>query len=134
VIDAIIQLAEKSAKEPRDFQPEDHSELDAESSSMVERRSGAAYKITDKTERYAAVGVAKDKAKAHSCPGRREDNPDGVPANARCVQGLNPPSCAATSSRPRAGSMAVHSSTVRQIVCRSRHAAAHPRLSAFHPR
>ena len=27
VIDAIIQLAEKCAKEPRDFQPEDLSEL-----------------------------------------------------------------------------------------------------------
>jgi polyribonucleotide nucleotidyltransferase len=29
VIDAIIKLAEKAAKEPRDFQPEDHSAYDA---------------------------------------------------------------------------------------------------------
>jgi polyribonucleotide nucleotidyltransferase len=72
VIDAIIQLAEKCAKEPRDFQPEDHSELyDAVNAAWSAKIWREAYKITDKMERQdAIVGKAKDKVMA-LLPGRR---------------------------------------------------------------
>ena len=39
VIDAIIKLAEVAAKEPRDFQPEDHSALEAEMLSHCRSRT-----------------------------------------------------------------------------------------------
>jgi polyribonucleotide nucleotidyltransferase len=52
VIDAIIKLAEAAAKEPRDFQPEDHSELfEAKVKASSATICAAAYKITDKAER-----------------------------------------------------------------------------------
>jgi polyribonucleotide nucleotidyltransferase len=35
VIDAIIELAERAAKEPRNFQPEDHSELESTMAGLV---------------------------------------------------------------------------------------------------
>jgi len=79
VIEAIIRLAEKCAKEPWDYQPVDNSELESQVRKLVEKDLAAAYTITDKTERYAAVGVAKDKAKAALVAS--DDNPDGVPGN-----------------------------------------------------
>ncbi|WP_421789484.1 polyribonucleotide nucleotidyltransferase [Hyphobacterium sp.] len=77
VLDAIIKLAEKSAKEPWEFAPEDHSDVAAKVRELVEADLAAAYTITDKTERYAAVGAAKDKAK--EALGESEENPDGIP-------------------------------------------------------
>ncbi|GJL96936.1 MAG: polyribonucleotide nucleotidyltransferase [Hyphobacterium sp.] len=79
VIDAIIRLAEKSAKEPWDFAPEDHSDLEAKVRKLVEADLAAAYTITDKTERYTAIGAAKTKAK--DALAQSDDNPDGAPAN-----------------------------------------------------
>jgi polyribonucleotide nucleotidyltransferase len=63
VIDAIIKLAELAAKEPRDFDPQDFSALETEMLSVVEADLRAAYKITKKEDRYAAVDTAKDKVK-----------------------------------------------------------------------
>jgi polyribonucleotide nucleotidyltransferase len=68
VIDAIIKLAERSAKEPRDFQPADHSELEATMLGLIEDELRTAYKNTQKQERYAAVDAAKAKAKATLLP------------------------------------------------------------------
>jgi polyribonucleotide nucleotidyltransferase len=68
VIDAIIKLAEVAAKEPRDFTPEDHSELEAEMLGLAETELRAAYKITQKADRYAAVDAVKAKVKAHFFP------------------------------------------------------------------
>ncbi len=65
VIEAIIRLAEKAAKEPRDYQPADNSALEADLRGLVEADMRAAYKIARKQDRYAAVGEAKAKAKAH---------------------------------------------------------------------
>ncbi len=59
VIDLIIDLAEASAKEPFDFQPEDYSELSAAVKAVGEDKMRAAYAITDKQERTAAVANAK---------------------------------------------------------------------------
>ena len=77
VLDMIIRLAEKAAKEPWDFVPEDHSELEAKVQKLVGKDIAKAYTIKDKTERYAAVGAAKEKAVAEL--GQSEDNPEGVP-------------------------------------------------------
>lgn len=65
VIDAIIQLAEAAAKEPRDFTAPDHSELEAEMLKISEEELRAAYKNTEKAVRYAAVDAVKAKVKAH---------------------------------------------------------------------
>ena len=77
VLDMIIRLAEKAAKEPWDFVPEDLSDLEAKVQKLVGKDIAKAYTIKDKTERYAAVGAAKEKAVAEL--GQCEDNPEGVP-------------------------------------------------------
>ena len=64
VINAIIDLAEKAAKEPFDFQAEDNSAAVKAIQNIVGKDLSKAYKITAKAERYAAVGEARDKAKA----------------------------------------------------------------------
>src|SRR5882672_10146065 len=68
VIDAIIRLAEKAAKEPRDFKPADHSALEKEMRSLIEKDLRQAYAIPGKMERHAVVDAAKAKAIAHFCP------------------------------------------------------------------
>ena len=60
VIDLIIDLAEDAAKEPFDFQPPDYSDLLAAVKAAGEDKMRAAYAITDKQERTAAVSAAKD--------------------------------------------------------------------------
>ena len=64
VIDAIIQLAEKAAKEPFEFEAEDNSPAVKAIEKIVGKDLSKAYKITAKAERYAAVGEAREKAKA----------------------------------------------------------------------
>ena len=61
VIDAIIRLAEKAAKEPRHHETADHSELEQKMLALIEDDLRAAYKITDKQSRYDAIDAAKDK-------------------------------------------------------------------------
>ncbi len=73
VIEAIIKLAELAAKEPREFSAEDLSELEADMLKVAEDDLRAAYKITAKEERYAAVDAAKDKVKAHYEPAEGEE-------------------------------------------------------------
>lgn len=68
VIDAIIKLAEVSAKEPREFEPEDHSALENAMLEIAEGELRNAYKITEKTARYAAVDAVKAKVKGHFLP------------------------------------------------------------------
>ncbi|WEK04105.1 MAG: polyribonucleotide nucleotidyltransferase [Candidatus Devosia phytovorans] len=63
VIQAIIKLAELAAKEPRDFQAPDYSALEADVLKVAEADLRAAYKITDKAQRYAAVDAAKKSVK-----------------------------------------------------------------------
>jgi polyribonucleotide nucleotidyltransferase len=61
VIDAIIRLAEKAAKEPRDFAPPDHSAVEQAVLKIAEKDLRAAYKITTKQDRYKAVDAVKTK-------------------------------------------------------------------------
>ncbi len=64
VIDLIIELAEMCAKEPRDVPPPayDKAVVKARISEVVGEDVKAAYAITLKQDRYAAVGAAKVKA------------------------------------------------------------------------
>jgi polyribonucleotide nucleotidyltransferase len=68
VVEAIIRLAEKAAKEPRDFKPADHSALEKEILGLIEAELRAAYAIPRKQERYAAVDAVKAKVLAKFCP------------------------------------------------------------------
>jgi polyribonucleotide nucleotidyltransferase len=68
VIDAIIRLAEKAAKEPRDYQPADRSEVEKAMLEVVGDDIRGAYAITSKQERYAAIDAAKAKATDHFLP------------------------------------------------------------------
>ena len=61
VVDAIIRLAEKAAKEPRDLVLPNKSEIEAAVSGVAEAELREAYKKTVKQERYAAVDAVKAK-------------------------------------------------------------------------
>ncbi|MFG1464886.1 polyribonucleotide nucleotidyltransferase [Xanthobacter sp. DSM 24535] len=65
VIEAIIRLAEKAAKEPRPFSATDNSALEAKIREIAEADLRAAYKIVQKQARYEAVGAAKSKVKKY---------------------------------------------------------------------
>ncbi|MEM7440466.1 MAG: polyribonucleotide nucleotidyltransferase [Pseudomonadota bacterium] len=59
VIDLIIDLAEDAAKDMFDYQPADTSDLMAKVKSVGEDAVRAAFKITDKQERTAAISAAR---------------------------------------------------------------------------
>ncbi len=63
VIDMIIRLAEKAAKEPRDVAAVDNSEIEKKVTSVAESGLRAAYQIRQKQERHKAVDAAKAKVK-----------------------------------------------------------------------
>ncbi len=63
VIEAIIRLAEKAAKEPRELNVPDNSALKNQLKALVEADLRAAYGIKIKQDRYNAVADAKKKAK-----------------------------------------------------------------------
>ncbi|HEX3700562.1 MAG TPA: polyribonucleotide nucleotidyltransferase [Phenylobacterium sp.] len=79
VIDAIIELAEHSAKELFDFQPDDTDALKAQVGKLISKDLRAAYEITGKSERHAAITAAKDRA-SHQFA-KSDTNPDGVDSN-----------------------------------------------------
>jgi polyribonucleotide nucleotidyltransferase len=68
VIEAIVKLAEKAAKEPRDFTAPDLSEIEKEMLGIAESDLREAYKHTVKQERYAAVDAVKAKVVAAMLP------------------------------------------------------------------
>ncbi|TBW36427.1 polyribonucleotide nucleotidyltransferase [Siculibacillus lacustris] len=61
VLDAIVRLAEKAAKEPRDYTPPDLSAVEAAVLEIAEADLRDAYKITQKQDRYKAVDAVKHK-------------------------------------------------------------------------
>ena len=75
VIDAIIKLAEKAAKEPRPINKPDNSALYAKVKSITEGKLRAAYAITGKTERHNAIEAAKANLKAELAPEGAVDAP-----------------------------------------------------------
>jgi len=74
VIEAIIKLAEKAAKEPRELIASDNAALEREMRSLVETDLRAAYSIADKMERHNAIDAVKDRAMGHFLP-EGVDNP-----------------------------------------------------------
>ncbi|GGF01783.1 polyribonucleotide nucleotidyltransferase [Stappia taiwanensis] len=61
VIDAIVKLAETAAREPRELNLPDHSELAARVKALAAEELTAAYAIREKTERKNAVDAVKAK-------------------------------------------------------------------------
>ena len=78
VIEAIIRLAERSSREPRDFTPPDETALYNQVKAIAEADVRAAYAIPAKEARHEAVAKAKDKVMA-ALTGA--DKPDAPPAN-----------------------------------------------------
>jgi polyribonucleotide nucleotidyltransferase len=68
VIDAIIKLAEKAAKEPRELTVVDNAALEKGMLDLVEKELRAAYAIPDKMERHKAVDAAKERVMGHFLP------------------------------------------------------------------
>ncbi|MBX9710734.1 MAG: polyribonucleotide nucleotidyltransferase [Xanthobacteraceae bacterium] len=65
VIKAIIELAEKAAKEPRELVTTVNADLEKEILGIVEQDLRKAYSIAVKQDRYAAVGAIKQKLLEH---------------------------------------------------------------------
>ena len=59
VIDSIISLAEKAAKEPREFEKEDTTEIDTAVSSIVKDDLSSAYQEADKQKRNEKIAEIK---------------------------------------------------------------------------
>ncbi len=76
VIDAIIDLAEHAAKEPFDFQAEDHSDVVASIKKLVGEDIKAAYAHPGKYDRRSGVDAAKKTAAAALV--KTDENPEGV--------------------------------------------------------
>ena len=68
VIDAIIRLAEKAAKEPRELTLPDNAALEKEMLGLVEKELRTAYAIADKMERHKAIEAAKERVMGHFVP------------------------------------------------------------------
>jgi polyribonucleotide nucleotidyltransferase len=68
VIEAIIKLAEKAAKEPRELVVVDNAKLEKEILGLVEKDVRAAYAIPQKMLRQEAVAAAKAKVMVHYFP------------------------------------------------------------------
>ncbi len=68
VIEAIIKLAEKAAKEPRDLTVVDNKDLEKEILGLAEQDLRSAYTNVKKQDRYAAVGAVKEKVIGHFFP------------------------------------------------------------------
>jgi polyribonucleotide nucleotidyltransferase len=75
VIDAIIKLAEKAAKEPRDIAAADNSALEKEMLGLIENDLRAAYAIPLKMERHNAIDAVKSKVLARYVPEGIENPP-----------------------------------------------------------
>jgi polyribonucleotide nucleotidyltransferase len=75
VIDAIIRLAERVAREPREFAIEDNSALYEEVKRLAETELRRAYAIVGKEERRDAIAAIRERVTAAVAPEGREDAP-----------------------------------------------------------
>jgi polyribonucleotide nucleotidyltransferase len=79
VIDAIIELAEESAKPAWEFEAPDYSKEKKAMKKIAEKGIKAAYKKTDKMERQDALRAVRDEASAELLAS--DENPDGMAGN-----------------------------------------------------
>ncbi len=133
VIQAIIRLAEKAAKEPRELAASDKSVVEKAVLEVGEADLRAAYSITQKQERYAAVDAVKAKVKAALLPEGGDAKFTGEqvaeafherPGQGRALEHSRPQ---APHRRPRPDDGATDPRPGRR-------AAAHPRLGFVHAR
>jgi polyribonucleotide nucleotidyltransferase len=75
VIDAIIRLAERAAKEPRPHAVEDQEALYSRVRGAASEALGSAYSIMGKAERRDTIDTVKEKVKAELCPEGATDAP-----------------------------------------------------------
>ncbi|HEY2527006.1 MAG TPA: polyribonucleotide nucleotidyltransferase [Xanthobacteraceae bacterium] len=75
VIEAIIRLAEKAAKEPRELTLPENAALESEMRSAIEGELRAAYSVADKVERHKAIDAAKEKVRTRFAPAGVDDPP-----------------------------------------------------------
>src|SRR5580692_9412923 len=68
VIEAIIRLAEKAAKEPRELTLPENAALENEMRALVEQDLRAAYAIPEKTARHNAIDAVKERVLGHFSP------------------------------------------------------------------
>ena len=78
VIDAIIRLAERAAREPRDMAEDDSSALLDQMRDLVGKKLRDAYAIPGKEERRDAVAAVKDEAVGEFCNSDDESAPDAT--------------------------------------------------------
>ena len=78
VIDLIIQLAERAAKEPRDFKADDDSALHDRVAKLAESGLRSAYAISGKGERHDAVDATKERV-MNALAEEAAANPDAAP-------------------------------------------------------
>jgi polyribonucleotide nucleotidyltransferase len=78
VIDAVIRLAERAAREPRSFEPQDKSTVYEGVRGLVEAELRRAYAITGKEERRDLIAELKDKVVAALAPLGKEDAPSAL--------------------------------------------------------
>src|ERR1700732_3708936 len=77
VIEAIIRLAEKAAKEPRELTLPENEALENDMRALVEQDLRAAYAIPEKMARHDAVDAVKARVMAHFLPDGVENPPYG---------------------------------------------------------
>jgi polyribonucleotide nucleotidyltransferase len=76
VINAIIELAEKAAKEPRELNTDDNAVIEKKVRDLAEADLRAAYAVADKMARHKAVDAVKAKVKeAFSAPPAGDGDP-----------------------------------------------------------
>ena len=75
VIDAIIRLAERASREPRELNVEDTSGLMADIAKIAEDKLRDAYSTPKKEERQNKVKAVKEEVMASICPEGKEDAP-----------------------------------------------------------
>jgi polyribonucleotide nucleotidyltransferase len=73
VIEAIIRLAEKAAKEPRELKLPDTAALENEMRGLIEQDLRAAYAIADKQDRHKAIDAVKERVMGHFLPAEVEN-------------------------------------------------------------
>lgn len=72
VIDAIIRLAERAAHEPREFTPDESTQLYDQVKALVEKELRAAYATPEKEQRHILIQKAKDIAIESLCKDTEE--------------------------------------------------------------
>jgi polyribonucleotide nucleotidyltransferase len=88
VIDAIIRLAEKAAREPRELVVADKSALETEMLGLIEPDLRGAYGIPEKMERHKAIDAAKEKVIARLAPEGAENSTHSKEDIAKVFKGL----------------------------------------------